>query len=501
MNHEIKTKILRTWTKKQLPDGNCVDDAFKIEEFPLWWFYHRLFDIKFVPPWCTTTTKGWVFRKYLRVSEQIKSAVSKKNVQMRKEKTKNILFLSYTNHITMKNGHPSYFRLESLLKEIEKEPAMDADVVVINPFSQRSLQHQQYGLSPYSFMTKEVKKNAKTLSHTLAERWQSLKNRTKEELFQGEEGTFWPVVGQQINVLYSREMIYTAALYYFAFKEMIQQRKISAVYTSAISSLYEKCLLAAASVMGIPSFMGQHGVAIGFSNNDTSNLHSMHFLVMGEKHNDNLIKTGIKTDNIFVTGPLIFDELLPYLGIEKKQDTILFMTSPLIEDNFISKGDYFKRVKTIFQQLKGFSLPIRIKLHPRERYKEEYEEACREVGLRNTAVLTEGTREEHYHLIYECKVFLNFGSTAALEAMILGKPIITIGIFGKGKNPINPFIRESEATLKVDYDGDIRNMVKMVLAAPEILKEEREKFVGEHCYKLDGKAQERVVEIIKSKLD
>ncbi len=494
-------KILKTWTKKQLSDGNCIDDLLGIEGFPLWWFYHRLFEIKIVPPWCITTTKGWVFRKYLRVSEQIKSALNKKNVQRHEGKTKNILFLSYTNHITMKNGHPSYFRLESLLKEIEKEPAMDADVVVINPFSQWGFQHQQYGLSPHSFMTKEIKKNAKTLSHTLARKWRSLKSKTKEELFQGEEGTLWPIVRQQINILYSQEMIYTTALYYFAFKEMIRQRKINAVYTSAISSLYEKCLLAAASSLKIPSFMGQHGVAIGFSNNDTSNLHSMHFLVMGEKYKDNLIKTGIKTDNIFVTGPLIFDELLPYVGREKKQDTILFMTSPLIEDNFISKRDYFEKVKTIFQQLKGFSLPIRIKLHPRERYKEEYEKACREVGLRNAAVLTEGTREEHYHLIDECKVFLNFGSTAALEAMILGKPVIIFGIFGKGKNPINHFIRESEATLKVDYDGDIRNIVKMVLAAPEILKEEREKFVGEHCYKLDGKAQERVVEAIKSKLD
>jgi len=499
---------LEIWATKKVVNGKSINDLFKIEDFPVWWFYKRLMEIKFIPYQLSieeftekkTTLKQkkfiLLFKKWIYYSESLKAKLAK-NKQREKKDSKKILFLTYTNHFSSQNNNKKYFRLNDLLTKCSGD--LEPLVVMVDPFSQHSFSKLKQNITLYDYYTEENQKKAKQIAKSLFQQWQTISEETKKQLFSVE---LWDKIQPQIDFYFSSEMIELTALYYFTFKRIIEEENVVAVYTSAISSIYEKAVISAASKLKKPSFMGQHGVAIGFSKNETNNLYSANFLVMGQKYKEELISSGILAERIFVTGPLIFNEILPYLEQKKivsEKKSILFMTSPIVEDNFLTKEDYFNKVKKIISEIKKVTgIELVIKLHPREKNISEYQKAID--GIPEAKVLSESSRDKHFELLSNCDVFLNFGSTTALEAMFLNKPIITIDLFEKGKNPINPFIRESDATLKVDFNEEISKLIQLALNNPKILQAERKKFVEEHCYKLDGKSEERVLEVIKSKI-
>jgi hypothetical protein len=544
---QVKEKI-STWSKEKI-NNYSVNDVLKIEEFPLWWYYQRLLEINFIPfqkkndqvwkdilegkkPTNLSKAKNtillWSFKKFINYSEKVKALLIRKSIAKDyvdlSSKKKKVLFLSYTKHLIFKDEQRIYFRINDLINKIKLDPDIDAEVLTISPFPKFEINKTRNENNIYNHLNKDIKKKAKNISKELSKKWKKLSKERKKKLFRIKENesiNIYDYFSNQINFFYSQEMIYLIALYYFAFKKMIIEDKIDAVYTSAISSIYEKCLVSAASKLNKPAFMCQHGVAIGFINNQIENLYSMNFLVMGNKYKEEIISAGIPKENVFVTGPLIFNEILPYLKQEQTKEqkqkqsqtprnikpVILFMTSPIIEDNFMNKKDYFVKVKRILEECKKVqaeksdqNIEVIIKLHPREEYEEEFSKLAKEIGLRNWKVIKACTRPEHFKFLQNCSLLLNYGSTTALEAMILGKPIITVDVFDKGKNPINHFIRESDATLKIDWNQNITKMLLETLNNPDILKEERKKFIEEHCYKLDGHSEKRAIEIIKEKL-
>ncbi len=556
--------LLRTWTAKK-HDHTVIDDSLTLDNVPLWWFYERLLEINFLPfennieqllekinnqtldpafKKLQRKTKRILFQKYLLHHQNKSERNANKQAQ---EGNKDIVFLSYLNQVreissqnaldstktnptktnlNLTKTNLSYFRLDSMIQECKKSSPYSCGVIVIDNLNakDKKLLGKVNTLSPY--ITSEIKTQATKNAQQHHELWRKIPTSTKQQLLTLQNQSLYPYLENYLEFFFSYEMLYLTHLYYLAFKAYLQQHSTKAVVTTAISSLYEKCLLAAASSVHIPSFMIQHGIATGFTANDTSHLYGMHFCVMGPKYQKDLIAKGIAAQQIAVTGPLIFDEIVPYLTEtiphpEPKQHqptqhhstqhhnntskinststskNILFMTSPIVEDNFLSKEDYFKKVKVILAQLLHVESTISLKLHPREQHADQYQRIIQELGLKNATVHTESTRERHFVLIRNCCVFLNYGSTTALEAMMLQKPIVTIDLFEDGKNPLNTFVRTSPATLKVHYNDHIDEIVQQALDNPRILEKERKQFVHDHCFLIDGKAPQRILETIQ----
>ncbi|MAF99546.1 MAG: hypothetical protein CMH61_02940 [Nanoarchaeota archaeon] len=451
------------WHKKKINE-KCVDEVFQIDGIPLWWFFDRLKDVKFIPSF-----PG--FRHYIHYSELLKRNIVGKWVK--KKEGKKIIFLSYTNHF--RNG--KHFRIQHLLDGMKGE--ISPLVLTAYPFSKMSLYDLRYGDHPFRYWTQKIENQAKKNALKFSKKWKKVRKHIK-----------YP---SEVDTFFSYELLLLMFRYYFVYKKIISEEEVRAVYTTAISSLFEKCLLGAASTCQVRSFMGQHGIGAEFWNNTTNHLHSHHFLVMGKKYKEELVSRGF--ENVHVTGPQIFEELVPFINGTKKKDHVLFMTTPFVEDKTLSKEEYFRKVKVIMEQLKKLNQKLIIKLHPREQTMSEYQKIASDLQL-DVAVLSESTREKHYQLLANCSVLINFGSTVALEAMLLGKPTITIDPFD-GVNPINPFIRESDATVKLKWDGGIEEKVIELLDKPELLSKEVKKFIDNHAYKVDGKVTERVLQIIK----
>ncbi len=510
--------VMDTWAITTLPCGKSINELLHVDGHPLWWFYKRLVEIKFIPfqpslhelyeqfkegiPPKTHTLQSKMFRQYIMQSENVKRSLYNKKSHWKGEKN-SILFLSYLNHLRGSSDTLSYFRIENVLSQIKKDEKLHAEVIVIDEFSHRNKQQEAGINTVYPFMTKEVREEASKVAKELSHVWKGISETEKGTLFMIDQKSIWKYLKPYINFYFSQEMMYITSLYYFTFKKIIQEQEVRGTYTSAISSLYEKCLIAAASTCKIPSFMAMHGIGTEFKKNKTNELHSMNFLVIGEKYKEDLIESGISEKNISVTGPMIFDELIPFMNTEStpEEKFILLTTSPFAEDHFLSKEEYFARIETIFTQMKeSTSMNIVVKLHPREKYHEEYQRIAEKIGLFNITVLTESTRKKHYELIQQTELLINFGSTTALEAMILHKPTLTINLFDRYDIPINTFILKSPATIKVQWDEDITIAIARLLAEPTLLEDQVELFVEQHCYKVDGKTQERVVDVIKKSI-
>ena len=77
--------------------------------------------------------------------------------------------------------------------------------------------------------------------------------------------------------------------------------------------------------------------------------------------------------------------------------------------------------------------------------------------------------------------------------MILNKPVITITIVNLD-SPFKEMI--DSASIHVNHNKDITVAIKAALNDNKHMRNKRKKLVEELCYKIDGKATERVAKII-----
>jgi UDP-N-acetylglucosamine 2-epimerase len=84
-------------------------------------------------------------------------------------------------------------------------------------------------------------------------------------------------------------------------------------------------------------------------------------------------------------------------------------------------------------------------------------------------------------------------STTAMEAAALNKPVIALDL--SGDQDTARYVSEGIA-IGVYKSDDLTTAIKNLLENDSLLAKRRESYVLEHLYKIDGKASERVVDLI-----
>ena len=122
------------------------------------------------------------------------------------------------------------------------------------------------------------------------------------------------------------------------------------------------------------------------------------------------------------------------------------------------------------------------KLHPREIHLEEYNKLVDEFP--NTKI----------NLLSECDLMINFfGSSTILEASILNKPSLTLEF----PNLHQEFYGKDDPSTTIKYNENLKETIQNILNNPKINELKRKKVVEIFCYKVDGKAHQRVKEFIE----
>lgn len=510
MNQAIALEELKefvsNWSAKMI-NGQQFDQQFKIGSFPLSWFYRPILYSSLLPkPFPTTADllknqetpliklKLWsgLFKNCLRANEHLKSVLRKhKSGQPPSSGNPKVLFLTFTNHIS---DDQNLFRINKIVEKMKQEKKYEPFLLVVDPLSRLSVKKiRGCGKALYDYYDEAIKIKSRNESLRLSQAWKILSQDHKRAMLRYQGRDLFTGMRLSLDFLYSREFMEQTIKFYFTFRKIIELENIKAVVLSSQNNIFEKGLIAASADKNIPVVVIQHGIGLGTLRTiDTPE--NVKFAVFGNRYKEELIKLKVKPDNIQVTGPIILDEIDKY--IQRKANSgreILIATSPFIEDNFLEKGQYFARVRKIIQELSAVSPSLVFKLHPREIHQKEYQKIVEELGI-NAVITNQVDREKHYQLITDCDLLVTFGSTVALEGMIIGKPTLTVDLFDS-LNPTNMLIINSGATTVAKYNQNLAILAKGLLVH-DPYQEQAKEFVESLCYILDGKASQRIVNYI-----
>ena len=479
---------MRTDEVKFLESFEESVSGISYDGWPIWWFFKMRFlgdKLVALPP---------NSRRLVNYNERIKRLISRFNRKNRHGKTdgKKIMFMAHTNGIILDKEHGfSVDRVESVVREVRKDPQFEEYISVISPFSQRRwLELLKYENLVYHYIDGEIEEKAKRNSALLHGQWRELSKGVSEESLR-----------PALDFFFSREMIYWTILYYEAYKRIIKQEKIDLLCLYAGMGIMSKCAIAAAHRLGVKSLHVWHGAEIPTVNPDQPD--SLYFAVIGDKYKEEYTRMGVNPENVFVTGPVFMDRLATYVGKgypRGKKKKILLATSAWVEDNRGDKQTYVDYISKFLNELdKLDDVELTIKLHPREGATELYQSIIKSRGYKNVRVVGSGAQLKGtlYDLIGESDVVISFGSTVTTEAMIMGIPSLFIDF---EQFQMKDFILNDKRILSISPKEDVSGVLEKILHDGKFKGEiidTQNKIISEYLYRIDGKAGKRVFEIIK----
>lgn len=542
-NHKDIDTFLRTWSKRKIIDGQSFDDLLNIEGIPLWWFYNRIFVRHIMPAPINTFTKmnkrqklrsleklklnasAKIIKRYITINEKrkikffqgVKKQQGDKNKQSENEQSeteklgRKVLFLTYSNHI---ESSGKLFRVQNIIDKIKcnrkindgersegEEEKIKEFILFTDPLSSRSYKKIKDFNNIYQYYDEEIAQKADEISFELYRKWQGIKKSKKEELLTIDGFSLNYYLKYGFDVFFSREFFFLLTAYYEIFKKIIAAEKIAAGVITAQNSLFEKCLIAAAEKHKIPVLRIQHGIGEDLVKPDSTA--EIYNLVFSNYVKEKKVESGCREDKVRVVGPVIFDEISRYIKPkESKGKNILIGTTPSIQSNVISNKDYFARIRKVVKAIKSIpNAKLSIKLHPREVPVDKCIANYREITDKHESSnikIFKGkiSRDKFYQLMQWCDLYINFGSTSAIEAMIIGRPVLTVNIFDD--KYVTGWMEDKKISVNVDHSEDIKAAIEKALEdRDETIIWNRMRFIEEKCGVVDGKAHERVVEVIE----
>lgn len=368
------------------------------------------------------------------------------------------------------------------------------------------------------YLTWRVLRTISEQSQRLQKKWEYLEgNPSFKELFRYKDISLWDTLKDEL-----KSRFYT----YFpscikdieTSKRVIERENIDAVVIPDEAGFRNKALLVAAYPQKIPTLVVQTGLMAvnnvffeyGCAADELASSPSKQplfpdkFSVYGDGSKDilkearypfyeSIIVTGQPRYDMLARASEIFDgeEFRHSLNIEPGKKLVLIASQPF--RMFGNKKIFFR---SIFQALKDdpqIRIVIKPKPHPSDAQEKWHKRLAEEMGVEAVVLPRNSDTNE---ALYACDVLITGYSTVALEAMILGKPVVTVNLTNQ-PDPV-PYA-QSGAALGVYKAEDIASAVEKALDDPETrgrLENGRQKYLYDQYHELDGQATKRIVDLI-----
>jgi len=368
------------------------------------------------------------------------------------------------------------------------------------------------------YLTWRVWRTISGQSKRLNRRWKYLEgNPSFRELFLYKDVSLWDTLKDELKL-----MFYT---HFPSFirdieisKRTIEEENIDVAIVTDEAAFTNKSILVAAhpsqistlvvqtGVMALNNEFLEYGCADGELEGSPSkrSLFPDKFSVYGEETKEILKEAGYPFyDGIIVTGQPRYDILARASDVYDREkfrhklniasDKKLALIASQPSTTFGNMEIFLINVLQALKDDSKIRIVIKPKPHPSDAQEEQHRRLAEEMGVEAIVLSRNSDTNE---ALYACDVLITFYSTVALEAMILGKPVVTVNLTNQ-PDPV-PYA-QSGAALGVYKAEDIAPAVKKALNDPETrerLKQGREKYLYQQFYKLDGQATKRVVELI-----
>ena len=186
------------------------------------------------------------------------------------------------------------------------------------------------------------------------------------------------------------------------------------------------------------------------------------------------------------------------LNIERDKEIILFLSQPFASGGYCTVAEQRRLTESVIESAaqSGESILV-IKLHPRESIN-EYAYLEGHPAKDRFRVVSSGD-VELYSIMQASRLIITQSSTAGLDAVLLGKDIINVNLIIKAQ----PDYVKRGTTLAVYTESELAPAIQRILndeATRVNLRKAREKFIKNNFPTFDGKATERIMELISQML-
>jgi len=296
-----------------------------------------------------------------------------------------------------------------------------------------------------------------------------------QSLFRYRDIPFWNAVEQDFDYLVCRTAREVARNIKH-FRQVVETVKPNAVVVAFDEAPSMRSHVLLAKALGIPTVEVQHGLLTPMS--VYAEPVSDWFAAGGDSGKKVYVGTGVPEDRVVVTGFPRNDVYCKAQANGHQGRSVLFATNPLDA----------KRNLSIIGVLAECCDSVVVKPHPSEKAA-LYLPMVRK--HRNVTVRDSG--QDIAPMIADCDVLVMEDSTAGIEAAMMNKPIVNIGI---AKTSVSPYVsaRIAASATSLDTLGEV---VDSALRDSHTIVAQRERFVYDYAYLQDGKAAERVAELIK----
>lgn len=298
--------------------------------------------------------------------------------------------------------------------------------------------------------------------------------------------------------------------------EMIRKEKPGLIIVAG-ESPYDRALIALSKLNGIPVLGYQHGAMHPtnmFYNNDICDIcpnggiaapycpiadkltvdgqYAKDIMLHRAKYPEgDVIVVGQPRYDILARADEIFDkdDVFHRFKLNPAKKLIVWTTDPH-EGN---RDEYQREADAVYEAIKklGDEVQLITKLHPGELGAPLHYRAGRQAGVEPIV-----TEYSVYELLHACDAMITRASTTAIEAAILGKPIIIVNLSGRSEGI--PYVKEGIALGSYSRD-ELAASIKSALYDDNIqakLKEARQAFVYKYAYLQDGRASQRFADLI-----
>ncbi len=355
------------------------------------------------------------------------------------------------------------------------------------------------------------KKSIRTFNQSWNNWKKIVKNPSFKKQFNYENISLWPLINTKITdiiFLGFRKLI----TWILIMKRILKNAKIdSIIFGCDVPERYMAMSLIS-SQLKISTFVIQHGITGHFSGYVPS--HSNYFATWGKRSQKKLIKWGMNPKKIVITGCPRFDiyfnlnkneifkkkkDVYGNFKIQKDKRLIVLATNYGMPQFRLNIEDFdseiIKFFEIIFDAIKQIpDIHLIVKFHYPENCTKFVYDLASFYNLDNISFTND---YDLVDLILTCDCFISGESTTVVEAMLAEKPIICVK-FNK-RDYTTPFFKE-DTVYQATNSQELIKQIKKAFIEPILLKN-RELFLKDYLFRLDGFSTRRVMDLIKKGLE
>jgi UDP-N-acetylglucosamine 2-epimerase len=393
----------------------------------------------------------------------------------------------------------------------------DLEVIIDKRRSQKDIIHKPFDI----YWSLDVWKEGRKAKKYFSDLWKDLKNDDNFRKLLEYKNIIFDSLEKRLSYYFTT--VFGRMVEYIEMaKRMIEEEKPDLILIVNELGDFERALVVAGKLNGVPTLSVQHGIITPtpggymYTHDEISPERSVkspycpipdRTALYGHYHKDLLTKvSAYPEDSVVVTGQPRYDilyhankiydkeEFLKRYKINPNHKIVLWAT----QCHGLSNEENIKNFKAVFETMQNIkNATLIIKQHPGEgeKYTKMIEKYLSTYKI--SAVVTPKSSDT-YELLFVCDLMMTKNSTTAMEAIALNKPVIVLNL--SGEPDVVDYVEQGVA-LGVYKEDDLKPAIEKLLKDDAELAKNRGRYIEKYLYKIDGKATERVVNLIMQTIE